>query len=221
MKLTCAEYNGYVHSSQLDQLQLALPSRDYYTKSPTETELRAYHKYMTEVAILMGADNTTAAAEMTDVINFEKRLAEVSVPALPCSTGGDGGGRLNPASRHPLQASLPEADRHDTSLIYQQLPLWRLQQDVPELDWHLFLTTVLMTNISMDEPVVCYGLPYFRAMGKVLVETDRRYVTSRSLAGHRHQPLAPSPLRFHRALRGLVVVAGWSTTTCSGGCSCP
>ncbi|KAE8738349.1 hypothetical protein FOCC_FOCC016173 [Frankliniella occidentalis] len=168
--------NSSVNIPQLDQLQLALPSRDYYLKTSTETEIKAYHKYVTEVAMLMGADKATVAQEITEVINFEKRLAE---------------------------ASLPEADRHDTSLNYQQLPLWRLQEDVPELDWHLFLKTVLKTVISREEPVVCYGLPYFRSMGKILAETDRSGAQLLALAP-RHDEYASKRVEFRRVLHGIL-----------------
>lgn len=41
-------------------------------------ELRAYHRYMTQIAILLGADRETAATEMLDVIDFETTLANVS-----------------------------------------------------------------------------------------------------------------------------------------------
>lgn len=60
-------------------MQLALPSRDYYLKSSSETELRAYHRYMTDVSVLLGADPLTAAQEFENVIIFEKQLANVGL----------------------------------------------------------------------------------------------------------------------------------------------
>ncbi|XP_026480017.1 neprilysin-1-like [Ctenocephalides felis] len=48
--------NSSAHIIQLDQLALALPSRDYYLKNSSEGDLQAYHRYMTQVAILMGAN---------------------------------------------------------------------------------------------------------------------------------------------------------------------
>lgn len=55
---------------------LAMPSREYYMKS--SKDLMAYHRYMTQIAILLGADKETAATEMQDVIDFEVSLANVS-----------------------------------------------------------------------------------------------------------------------------------------------
>lgn len=58
-------------------MQLALPSRDYYLKSNSKSELRAYHRYMTNVSVLLGADPKIAAEEFESVIYFEKQLANV------------------------------------------------------------------------------------------------------------------------------------------------
>lgn len=63
---------------QLDQLELALPGRDYYLKLSSENEIRAYHKYMTEVAQLLGAKPDTASEELYKVLQLERRLANVS-----------------------------------------------------------------------------------------------------------------------------------------------
>lgn len=64
----------------MDQIPLALPSRDYYLKQSKERDyLAAYHKYMVEVAILLGANRTKAEKDMSEVIQFEKRLAQVSI----------------------------------------------------------------------------------------------------------------------------------------------
>lgn len=62
---------------QLDQMQLALPSRDYYLKKVSEVQLKAYHNYMTNVAILLGANPRSAPEEFDRVIAFEKQLANV------------------------------------------------------------------------------------------------------------------------------------------------
>lgn len=56
---------------------LALPSRDYYLKPSSEGDLLAYHKYMTEIAILLGANAETAGTELQEVIKFEMKLANV------------------------------------------------------------------------------------------------------------------------------------------------
>lgn len=134
---------------QLDQLVLALPSRDYYLKSSSEGDLKAYHRYMTQIARLLGAP-TTAYKELHDVVQFEISLAN---------------------------ASSPEADRHDTSAIYRKLTLPQLQKEVPEIDWREYLQeTVGDIKLKRDEPVVVYALPYLTSLGKILKNTDRRVI---------------------------------------------
>lgn len=69
--------NSSVNILQLDQLVLALPSRDYYLKESSEGDLRAYHRYMTQVAVLLGANPETASKELQEVVKFEMKLANV------------------------------------------------------------------------------------------------------------------------------------------------
>lgn len=59
-------------------MQLALPSRDYYLKSSSEGDMEAYHRYMTNVAVLLGADKATASDDLKKVVEFERKLANVS-----------------------------------------------------------------------------------------------------------------------------------------------
>lgn len=66
-------------SLQLDQLVLALPSQDYYLKSSSEADLQAYHKYMVSIAVLLGANATTAERELQEVVKFEMQLANVII----------------------------------------------------------------------------------------------------------------------------------------------
>lgn len=70
--------NSSTNILQLDQLVLALPSRDYYLKNSSANDLAAYHKYMTQTAILLGADPATAGQELESVLSFEVKLANVS-----------------------------------------------------------------------------------------------------------------------------------------------
>lgn len=182
-------------------MSLALPSKDYYLKTNTEADyLGAYHRYMTEVAVLLGANRTTAGPELMEVIKFEKRLANVRIlcvkihtffserfasdtESVACSTvkiiEHDGAfkdlkKKFNSLSSVPEQASLPEADRHDTSQIYKKMSVKQLHNLVPQIDWLQYLQTFLHKPIDENEHVVAYGLTYFAYMGKVLKSTPPR-----------------------------------------------
>lgn len=65
------------YSFQVDQLSLALPSREYYLKPSSKADLAAYHKYMTQIAIIIGAQPDLAEEEMQEVLDFEILLANV------------------------------------------------------------------------------------------------------------------------------------------------
>ncbi|XP_039448992.1 neprilysin-1 isoform X2 [Culex pipiens pallens] len=135
---------------QIDQLVLALPSRDYYLKQSSEGDLKAYHHYMTQIAILLGGDPKKASKDLTEVVDFEVRLAN---------------------------ASLPEADRHDTSAIYKKISLLQLQREVPQINWREYLQTTLgSVQLEENEAIVSYAMPYLVEMGRILNETDKRIV---------------------------------------------
>lgn len=57
---------------------MALPSREYYTKVSSKDDLIAYHNYMMKIAMILGADPTTVADDMQEVLDFETQLANVS-----------------------------------------------------------------------------------------------------------------------------------------------
>lgn len=76
-----------------------------------------------------------------------------------------------------VQASLPEADRHDTSAVYRKLTLAQLQSEVPQLNWLQYLRAFITAPVDEREPVVSYAMPYFVEMGRILQKTDRRLQT--------------------------------------------
>lgn len=66
-----------IFNFQIDQLILALPSREYYLKDSSKTDLLAYHNYMTNIAVILGADPATIHEDMQEVLDFEILLANV------------------------------------------------------------------------------------------------------------------------------------------------
>lgn len=141
--------------SQLDQMQLGLPSRDYYLKSSSARDLKAYHRYMIEVAVLLGADRRYASDEMKKVLHFETLLANVSIP---------------------------EADRQDTGAIYEKLTLAELERQVPDIRWRDYLNAFLPEQpVDDSEPIVSYAMNYFQELGRLLSRTDRRIVQNYAL----------------------------------------
>ena len=71
----------------------------------------AYHNYMTEVSHLLGANESHAAEELWEVVLFERKLAEISVP---------------------------EVTRIDTSAIYHKITIQELVELVPQINWNSY-----------------------------------------------------------------------------------
>ena len=61
-----------------------MPSREYYLKDDDTQYKDAYLKYMTNIAILLGADKDRATRDMAEVLEFEVKLAEVSFTLYIC-----------------------------------------------------------------------------------------------------------------------------------------
>lgn len=71
--------NSTRHIIQIDQGGLSLPTRDnYINKTAHAKVLAAYLDYMVRVTVLLGANETEARAQMSAIIVFETRLAEIT-----------------------------------------------------------------------------------------------------------------------------------------------
>ena len=83
------EKNSSVNVLQLDQSGLILPSREHYlNRTSHEKVLSAYLSYMVKVAVLLGAPENETRQQMEHVIDFETRVANVSLSLcfLPANT---------------------------------------------------------------------------------------------------------------------------------------
>ncbi|UXI15420.1 Pre-mRNA-splicing factor 38A [Sarcoptes scabiei] len=144
--------NSSLNIIQFDQTSLGLPSREYFLKEDPNKEKDAYLELMVDIAELLGADRQYALEQMIKVLDFETELANIS---------------------------MPEADRHDTSAIYNKKTIKQLEESVPEFDWMMYLKNFMPIEINIDENVVIYSLDYYKKMGKLLhkvMEEDRRVV---------------------------------------------
>ncbi|CAG2117658.1 unnamed protein product, partial [Medioppia subpectinata] len=72
------EKNSTQNIIQIDQSGLGLPSRDYYINKTTNDEvLKAYLNFMIRVGVLLGGEENSTRDQMKNVLEFEKRLAQV------------------------------------------------------------------------------------------------------------------------------------------------
>ena len=77
--ITTPQVSYFVVLFQLDQAELGMPSRDYYMKGYNDSDVKIYEKFAINIAMLFGANETTAQKEIKDMVDFEIRLANVRV----------------------------------------------------------------------------------------------------------------------------------------------
>uniref|UniRef100_A0A1A9WAX5 Peptidase M13 N-terminal domain-containing protein n=1 Tax=Glossina brevipalpis TaxID=37001 RepID=A0A1A9WAX5_9MUSC len=143
------EKNSSAHILKLDESPLPLYSRDAYLDPHSEKVRQAYHNYMIETAVLLGANREIAAQELDQVLQFEIQLANLT---------------------------LRKEDRRDVSGLYNKMSLPELQIRFPELNWPLYLQTFLGSNARLDpnEELVIYGIEYLTGLTKLTNRTDKR-----------------------------------------------
>lgn len=74
-----------------------------------------------------------------------------------------------------LQITIPEAQRQDTSKMYSKLTLRQLKKRIPHIAWDEYFNNVLLTQLEEEESIVLYSLSYFIELGKLLMNTNRRF----------------------------------------------
>lgn len=136
----------HARTLQFDQTSFGLPSREYFLKEGPNKEKDAYLQLMVDIAELLGAERDYALEQMGKVVDFETELAN---------------------------ASMPEADRHDTSAIYNKKSIQALKDSVPEFDWMAYLKSFMPIEVSPEDEVVVYSVNYYKKMGQILAKTMR------------------------------------------------
>lgn len=65
--------------SQFSQQEFGMPSREYYLQSRYRPLLEAYITLARDIAIVFGANISTAEAEIRDAVDFEIAIANVGI----------------------------------------------------------------------------------------------------------------------------------------------
>lgn len=159
---------------QVDQDGLGLPQRDYYiNKTMDDKVLSAYLKYMVTINTLLAPDrHPNLTKHLTDVIMFEKELAEISIPA---------------------------EERRDEEKLYHNMTLGDMNQRFPLINWSSFFNRLLAdASITVDdsEEVVVYAPEYLESLfnlTKTMLQTlDGRRTINLYLEWHVVKTLVPS-----------------------------
>uniref|UniRef100_A0A3Q2QLL8 Endothelin-converting enzyme 1 n=1 Tax=Fundulus heteroclitus TaxID=8078 RepID=A0A3Q2QLL8_FUNHE len=134
--------------SKVDQSSLGLPSREYYlNKTANEKYLTAYLSFLVELGVLLGGSEETSRTVMTEIVDLETALANITVP---------------------------QEERRDEELIYHKVQAKDLQGLAPAVDWMPYLKEVFTpVTLSESEPVVVYAKEYLQKVSELITNTNK------------------------------------------------
>eukprot|EP00794_Sanderia_malayensis_P015171 gene15171-16730_t len=138
--------NSSKYAIQVSQGGLTL-SQTRYTGNMSDPVLIAYHKYLTDIHVLLGAKNTNQTKkQMQAIINFETSLAKIFVP----------------------RESMTEINKN-----YHNLTISELQKICPIMDWQKFYKNIFngVKDIPSSQQVVVLALPFIKKLSALIDKT--------------------------------------------------
>ncbi|GFS75640.1 neprilysin-1 [Nephila pilipes] len=141
--------NSSLNIIQLDQADLGLPSKEYYIQGTQQLE--AYGRFMVDIAQLLGATPEQAENDMREVLEFETILANFTIPS---------------------------EERRNYTAIYLKMTLAELQEKIPLVNWTLYFSIAMPLELTDDEEVVVYAVPYLLSMSDLVTNTSKRTVAN-------------------------------------------
>ncbi|KOX75065.1 Membrane metallo-endopeptidase-like 1 [Melipona quadrifasciata] len=140
--------NSTKRTIDLDQAALGL-SREYLSKGFDDKIVQAYYSYMTDIAVILGANKTDAKNELRESLEFEMKLANIS---------------------------LPNEKRRNATLLYNPMTVRELTKTYSSVPWKEYFNTLLAPSAQVDEEeVVIVSVPnYIASLEKLLAATPKR-----------------------------------------------
>lgn len=139
------ERNSSRNILQLDQGGLGLPTRDYYlNKSRDDEVLVSYLNYMTKVGVLLGGEENSTRSQMEDVIEFETKLANITIPA---------------------------DERRDDEELYHKMTVNELEKLAPVIEWTSYFNSAfkqIQREIQPSQELVVYAPEFVRKMSELV-----------------------------------------------------
>ncbi|GIY38903.1 endothelin-converting enzyme homolog [Caerostris darwini] len=168
-----------------------LPTRDYYlNKSKDDEVLVAYLTYMTKVGVLLRGEENSTREQMEDVIEFETKLANITIPA---------------------------DERRDDEQLYHKTNISELQELAPVIDWSQYFNSAFKQvnrEIPTSQELIIYAPEYIRKMselvtqylstpeGKIVVSNYLAWSLVQSLVARLSKPFREASKILRKALVG-------------------
>ena len=133
--------------------------------------VRAYYKFMVDMAIIFGAEKARAEKELLDSLRFQITLAKVSFSSIESKS-----------VKHFVhqQICLPNEKRRDANLLYNPFTLVEAQEKWPYLPWVEYINALLPKGLQVDEKeVIIVSVPkFFDSLGVLLKNTPKRTIAN-------------------------------------------
>uniref|UniRef100_A0A336JZW6 CSON009745 protein n=1 Tax=Culicoides sonorensis TaxID=179676 RepID=A0A336JZW6_CULSO len=128
-------------------------SREFLIKGRNNSNVMAYYEYIRDLTVLLGADYETASKDISDMVDFEIALANITTP---------------------------REQRRNATLLYNTLTLKKLQEKYTWLDWFGYISAILPADIVVDENEIIniVDLKFFDNLGNLLENTPKRTISN-------------------------------------------
>ncbi|KAI4465576.1 zinc metalloprotease family m13 neprilysin-related [Holotrichia oblita] len=142
------EKNSTKRVLNIDQPFLVL-SREFLLEGIENKFVQAYHSYMTDIAVIFGAEKGRAFNDMLAAVNFETKLANISY-------------------------SIEEA--RDSIALYNPMTIKELAAKFTTIPWLQYINELLSPHVAVteDEVVIVNSLKYLEEFEKLMLKTDTR-----------------------------------------------
>ncbi|KAK9722859.1 Peptidase family M13 [Popillia japonica] len=167
----------------LDQASLGL-RREFLIKGLEDKLVKAYSEYMVDIAVIFGADKQRATKELKDSLDFEIKLANIS---------------------------LPNEERRNATALYNAMTIRQLQATYQSIPWLEYINTLLAPDTKVtDDEIIVLSVPKYLAdfqllMSKTPKRVQANYLLWRAVASsvsYLTEELRNRQLQYHTIATG-------------------
>ncbi|GJQ69914.1 Nep2 [Trypoxylus dichotomus] len=167
----------------LDQASLGL-RREFLIKGLEDKLVKAYYDYMVDIAVIFGADKERAKKDLSESLEFEMKLANIS---------------------------LPNEERRNATALYNAMTIRELQVKYQSIPWLEYINTLLApdTVIDNDEVIIVSVPKYLTDFEALMSVTPKRiqanYLLWRAVASsvsYLTEELRNRQLQYHTIATG-------------------
>ncbi|XP_057330914.1 neprilysin-2-like [Microplitis mediator] len=167
----------------LDQPSLEL-SREYLIEGLANKIVNEYYRYMVDIAVILGADRKRAEKELLESLEFEMKLAKIS---------------------------LPVEERRNLTLLYNPMTVAELSKKYPSIPWKEYFNRILKPQVQVDDnETTIVNVPSFMSEFEKLMKSTSKRVQANfviwrvvsSTVGFLNDEIRKRELEFSTALSG-------------------